>query len=196
MKITLGNNSISHRQLNQPHKIEIANEQSQPIDSDPLISAVKLILNDHSIEKSEISIGIVDDPAMRAYNKQYLNHDYETDVLSFVLDWDETIGALSGQLIVSTDTAETMASQYGSTMQEELLLYVIHGTLHLVGYDDKDPADETEMRDAEKQYLANFGVEHRWGASEQEQNAIDDKAAGSESNSKGNKRSDDGEVPL
>ncbi len=148
--------------MNQTHKIEVADEQTQPVESDPLISAVRQILTDHSIEQSEISIGIVDDPTMRAYNKQYLQHDYETDVLSFVLDYDETIGALSGQLIVSTDTAATMAKQYGGTMQEELLLYVVHGTLHLVGYDDKDPSDEAEMRDAEKKYLASFGVVHRW----------------------------------
>ena len=184
-------NSFHLRHLNQTHKIEIADEQSQPIDSDPLISVVEQILTDHSIERSEISIGIVDDPTMRDYNNRYLNHDYETDVLSFVLDWDESIGALSGQLIVSTDTAATMAKQYGSTIQEELLLYVVHGTLHLVGYDDKDPADEPEMRDAEKKYLASFGVEHRW-SSDGEQQAI---SRGTEPNPTETNGTEGNEVP-
>ena len=50
----------------------------------------------------------------------------------------------------------------GGSMQDELLLYVIHGTLHLVGLDDKSPSGAAEMRLAEKKYLAESGVEHRW----------------------------------
>ena len=47
-------------------------------------------------------------------------------------------------------------------MRSDLLLYVIHGTLHLVGMDDRTPADAAEMRVAEKRYLADLGIEHRW----------------------------------
>lgn len=150
---------------NQVHKIEVADEQSQEVDCDPLISVVQKILDDHAIAKSEISIAIVDDPAIRKLNKQYLNHDYETDVISFVLDVDESIGYLTGQLVVSTETAARMANEVGGTMQEELLLYVVHGTLHLVGFDDKDPLDAEEMRSAEKRYLHAMGIEHRWSTS-------------------------------
>ncbi|MCL4156901.1 UNVERIFIED_CONTAM: hypothetical protein GTU68_021320 [Idotea baltica] len=98
---------------------------------------------------------------MRVLNRQYLNHDYETDVLSFVLEWDEKNGHLLGQLIVSTDTATSLAVEIGATMQDELLLYVIHGMLHLVGYEDSRPALAAEMREAEKIYLNQLGVEHR-----------------------------------
>ncbi len=150
----------------QVHKIEIADEQSQPLDPDPLIAAVEQILIDHQIASSEISIAIVDDPTIRSLNKQYLDHDYETDVISFVLECDEDLGSLAGQLIVSTDTAGRMATEIGGTMQEELLLYVIHGTLHLVGYDDKEPTEASEMREAEKRYLHSFGIEHRWSPPE------------------------------
>ena len=47
-------------------------------------------------------------------------------------------------------------------MQQELFLYVVHGTLHLVGYDDKSPDDAQEMRDAERRYLKSVGLTHRW----------------------------------
>ena len=124
------------------------------------------------------SIAIVDDPAMRKLNKQYLDHDYETDVLSFVLQYDDELGELQGQLIVSTDTAATMASEVGGTMQQELLLYVVHGTLHLVGYDDKAPDDAREMRDAERRYLESVGLTHRWN--EGGNDAATDAASGSE----------------
>jgi len=148
--------------LNQtPHTIEIADQQNTEFDADPLIAAIQMIADDHEISRSEISVAIVDDPTMRKLNQQYLQHDYETDVLSFVLDWDEATGSLLGQLIVSTDTAATLAADVGSTMQEELLLYVIHGMLHLVGYDDKQPAAAVEMRAAEKEYLSRFNIQHR-----------------------------------
>ena len=144
------------------HKIEIADQQSRPVRDQCLISAVKQIFTDHGIVRSELSIAIVDDAAIRQLNKQYLNHDYETDVISFVLDYDEESSFLAGQLIVSTDTAAKMAAEVGGSMQDELLLYVIHGALHLVGLDDKNPSDAAEMRLAERKYLAEFGGEHRW----------------------------------
>jgi probable rRNA maturation factor len=147
-------------------KIEIADEQAKPFDSEPLISAVQQILADHGILQAEISLAIVDDPSIRQINKQYLDHDFETDVISFVLEYDQDAAALIGQLVVSTDTAHTMAGNYGGSMQDELLLYVVHGTLHLVGYDDKQQSDASDMRDAEKRYLASFGIEHRWDREE------------------------------
>lgn len=146
----------------QVHNIEIADEQSHPVNPGPLIAAVEKILTDHGIERSEVSIAIVDDPAIRLLNKQYLDHDYETDVISFVLDCDEERASLSGQLIVSSDTAGRLAGEFGGSLQDELLLYVVHGTLHLVGYDDKQPVDAGQMREAEKLYLQSFGVLHRW----------------------------------
>ena len=164
---------------NPDYKIEIADEQSHPIDFDPLIAVVGQILEDHTISKSEISIAIVDDPTIRKLNKQYLEHDYETDVISFVLDYDEEIGSLSGQLIVSTDTAAQLASEVGGTTQDELLLYVVHGTLHLVGYDDKNESDAQEMREAEKRYLQSMGVQHRWTDSESEPGSMADNRGGS-----------------
>ncbi|MDC0284372.1 rRNA maturation RNase YbeY [Mariniblastus sp.] len=144
------------------HKIEIADEQSLPFDGTRLVSTVARVLADHDLNHSEISIAVVDDPAIRVINKQYLDHDYATDVISFVLDFDEAASCLTGQLVVSTDTASNMAGQIGGTMEDELLLYVIHGMLHLVGFDDKDPDSAAEMREQERHYLALHGVEHRW----------------------------------
>ena len=128
-----------------------------PIDEESLGSAARAILADHDVATGELSIAIVDDPAIRKLNKQYLNHDYETDVISFVLDEDEATGRLDGQLIVSTDTAAREAIDAGWSFDAELMLYVVHGTLHLVGYGDKDPAAVPEMRAAEAKYMTRFG---------------------------------------
>ena len=137
--------------------IEISNQQSLPIDERSLLEIARAILSDHQVRRGELSIAVVDDPTIRKLNKQYLNHDYGTDVISFVLDQDEDSGRLDGQLIVSADTALREAPDAGWPFEAELLLYVVHGTLHLVGYDDKEPSHVPEMRAAEEEYMARLG---------------------------------------
>jgi probable rRNA maturation factor len=144
------------------YQIEIADQQTQLFDETGLIAAVEMILEDYNILESEISIAVVDDPTMREHNNRWLQHDYETDVLSFLLEYDDNRAFLSGQLIVSTDTAQSMATELGMTMEQELLLYVVHGTLHLVGLDDKSEESAIEMRGAEQEYFQRLGIEYRW----------------------------------
>ena len=140
-----------------PIKIEIADEQDgHTVTYDRLTTAVRSILGDAGYTAGEVSIAIVDDAAMHALNRQYLEHDYPTDVLSFVLEEDEQ--RLIGQLIVSADYASREAPTFGWTTDDELLLYTIHGALHLVGYDDQEPKLKAEMRQQEKIYLARFGL--------------------------------------
>ena len=101
-------------------------------------------------------MAVVDDHTIRELNQRHLNHDYATDVLSFPLE--QAAGALEGEVIVSADMALATAPEYGWSAEDELLLYVIHGTLHLVGCDDKRPAERRAMRNREKAYLARLGV--------------------------------------
>lgn len=141
-------------------RIEIADQQKYPIDPDRLAEVVTMILDDYGYDSAEISIAVVDDPTIRQLNLQYLQHDYETDVLSFLLDSSEDF--LAGQLIVSTDTAHRVAAELGTSPADELLLYVVHGSLHLVGLDDTAPDLTCEMRNAEKLYLTKMGVAYHW----------------------------------
>ena len=121
-----------------------------------------MVMEDHGFTRGEISIAIVDDPNMKTLNKQYLDHDYETDVLSFVMDSKPESKRLDGQLIVSAETAQRVATELQISLDDELLLYVIHGMLHLVGLHDQDPQSAAVMRSAEANYLARFGVKHHW----------------------------------
>lgn len=140
------------------HEVSVANHQSTlAVDIEQLTAAVHAILRDSPYPSSSISLVIVDDPTIHDLNRQYLDHDYPTDVLSFPLEEDGD--RLVGELIVSADTAISNASEYGWAAVNELLLYVVHGTLHLVGYRDKQPAEVTEMRRAEHKYLAELGIE-------------------------------------
>ena len=115
---------------------------------------------EEGIRSGEISLAVVDDPEIHAINHRYLQHDYATDVLSFVLD--RAGNRLDGEVIVSADTAAVAAAKYGWRMDDELLLYVIHGTLHLVGYDDLAPDVQTKMRERERHYLQRYQLVPRF----------------------------------
>jgi probable rRNA maturation factor len=146
-----------------PFTIEInaADELHRP-DRARLKKAVRLILQDAGIKTAEISIAIVTDARMQELNRQYLEHDYPTDVLSFLLDHSPQEKSLEGQIIASSDYAAREAPRYKWTTDDELLLYIIHGCLHLVGHDDTTPDAKKTMRAAEADYLNQFGLEHRF----------------------------------
>ena len=141
-------------------RIEICNEHAFPLDEPRLKKAVRAVLQDAGFNNGEISIAIVDDAEMHALNRKYLDHDYPTDVLSFVLDEED--GRLDGEIIVSSDYAAREAELYGWTANDEILLYVIHGSLHLVGHDDVAPEKKQDMRERERHYLGLFGLTPRY----------------------------------
>ena len=140
--------------------IHVVNEQTLPLDETPLRRAVRMILGDASIGEATVSVAIVDDPTIHQLNRQFLNHDEATDVLSFVLQREEN--RLEGEVVASAETAQRCAHRFGWSPADELLLYVIHGTLHLVGYDDQTPEQRAAMREQERAYLARFGLEPRY----------------------------------
>jgi len=121
-----------------------------------MIETIRCVLRDHQVAHGEVSLAIIDDAAMQTLNRTHLQHDYATDVLSFLLDRDHD--TLEGEVIVSAETASQAADEYGWSSSDELLLYVIHGTLHLVGYDDRSAADRRSMRDREAHYLNLAGI--------------------------------------
>jgi len=87
----------------------------------------------------------VDDRKIRALNRRYLRHDYATDVITF--DWSEGKGLwLEGEILISAQTAKRNAAQYTTNVKDEILLYMVHGVLHLLGYDDHSPSDVKKMR--------------------------------------------------
>ncbi|MBC7855417.1 MAG: rRNA maturation RNase YbeY [Pirellulaceae bacterium] len=137
-------------------RIDICNEHAFPLDEARLKKALRAVLQDAGFEEGEISIAVVDDAEMHALNRKYLDHDYPTDVLSFVLDEED--GRLDGEIILSSDYAGREAEIYNWTAEDEVLLYVIHGSLHLVGHDDQDPEGKQKMRGAERHYLGLFGL--------------------------------------
>ena len=98
-----------------------------------------------------ISIVFCSDEALLAINRQYLKHDYLTDLITFDYSEEDTI---SGDLMISIDTVRSNAETYGVSFRDELMRVIIHGILHLCGYGDKTPEEEKQMRALEDKYLA------------------------------------------
>jgi len=148
------------------------NQSALPVDVTRVRRAVAAVLAGESITSATISVAVVDDPTLRDLNRRYLNHDYNTDVLSFLLD--ENGGQLDGEVIVSADTAMTSALEFAWSAGDELLLYVIHGTLHLTGSDDHSDADRGRMRRKEMQYLKRLGLNSECADPERESRLVAD----------------------
>ncbi len=102
---------------------------------------------------AEIGIVFVNDIAMRNLNTKYLGHRYTTDVLSFPLSLPAA-PSLEGELYVNLDQARRQAAEYGVTMNNEIARLVIHGLLHLLGYDDRTKAAKARMTAEEDKWLS------------------------------------------
>jgi probable rRNA maturation factor len=152
-------------------RVSVTNETDAQVDERRLEAAVRAAFSDSPYDDASVSVAVVDDAAIHALNRQFLEHDYPTDVLSFPLEDDPP--RLEGEIVVSVDTAERCAADAGWTRDEELLLYVVHGALHLAGFDDNAPANAMAMRRREAAVLARLGVQitaqdSRWQAAAEE----------------------------
>lgn len=140
--------------------VEFANRQPQPLLPERWFEAVRRVLLDQKITTAQVSLAVVSDSEIQQINRRFLAHDNPTDVISFVLE--KTDRELIAEIVASYDTARESASRFGWDVQSELLLYFIHGALHLVGYDDATEAQRSEMRHWERHYLQTFGLTPRY----------------------------------
>lgn len=98
-----------------------------------------------------INIIFCSDPYILDINIKFLNHSYYTDIITFDYCEDNVI---SGDLFISIDTVRDNASYYGSDFSEELYRVMVHGILHLVGFNDHTPEEQKIMREKENYYLS------------------------------------------
>ena len=112
---------------------------------------VKAVAASYGKRVGEIAYIFVDDEKILEVNRQYLGHDYYTDIITF--DYCEG-DLISGDLFISLDTVRTNAEQVGATYEEELHRVIIHGILHLCGINDKGSGEREIMEAAEDKALA------------------------------------------
>ncbi len=140
------------------HNIEISDRQTLlKLDLDHLRKTVTTVLEGESVAVAEIRIAVVDDAEIHRINRQFLHHDYPTDVITFPMS--EPGEPLEADIVVSTETAVAAAREFSWSAADELRLYVIHGMLHLTGFDDTDESSRQSMRQRETHYLGQLGIE-------------------------------------
>lgn len=111
---------------------------------------IKTVLEGERVATATITCVLCDDNFIRKLNREYLRHNWATDVLSFLLDehWCE------GEIYISVDTALRQAAEYGVSLRNELGRLAAHGVLHLVGYSDYSDIERERMRQLEDRYLS------------------------------------------
>jgi probable rRNA maturation factor len=106
-----------------------------------------------------LSVVVVGEDEIARLNRRFLGEDGATDVLAFPLsDADASSRPLVGEVVVSGERASVEGPARGLSAEEEMALYVVHGVLHLAGWDDHDPAGRQAMRRRERRVLAGFGL--------------------------------------
>jgi probable rRNA maturation factor len=116
---------------------------------------VRRALAAEGIEQAEIGILLVDDRRIARLHGEWFDDPTPTDVITFDLSAG---GMLAGDIAVSTETARRMAREVGWTPRQEVAYYVIHGLLHLTGYDDRTPTDRRAMRSRERAVMKAIGL--------------------------------------
>ena len=112
---------------------------------------VKRVAASYGRKVGDVAYIFCDDEEILRVNRQYLQHDYYTDIITFDYDEDDVI---SGDLFISLDTVRTNAEQLGLPYEQELNRVIIHGILHLCGINDKGPGEREIMEENENKALA------------------------------------------
>jgi probable rRNA maturation factor len=138
--------------------VEISDTQSHlRVDRTLLVRLARGVLAGEEVHQASISIALVDNATIHEVNRRHLSHDWPTDVISFRLS-DDDDPELTGELVVSAEMAVVTARQSNVDPWAELALYVVHGLLHLCGYDDTTDAGAASMRRREDEVLAREGL--------------------------------------
>lgn len=132
--------------------VEIHYEDTEILDLDPefFVSWLSEVAAKENKELGEVNIIFCSDDYLLQMNREHLDHDYYTDIITF--DYVEG-SILSGDLFISVDRVRDNAASFEVDIKQELFRVVVHGFLHLAGYGDKSEDEEKEMRSKENTYL-------------------------------------------
>jgi probable rRNA maturation factor len=141
--------------------IFLANEQDIAVDIDRLSALANHVLTSEEVDESaELSILFVTKEHMKRLNSHFAGDDYATDVLAFPMMEDEEDDApvVLGDVVICPPVARDNAGKVGHSLTDELSLLVVHGTLHLLGYDHQGPRDKESMDKRQSELLASFDI--------------------------------------
>jgi len=112
---------------------------------------MSVFVSENFISNGITRVIFVDDNEIHRLNREYLNHDYTTDVITFTIN--EEVDDFDAEIYISVDTAKKQAEEYKVTLHNEVRRLAIHGALHIVGYDDSTDELRSKMQIKENYYL-------------------------------------------
>ena len=135
----------------------VANEQTQQVDEARLSRLATHVLEAEEVdEEAELSVLLVGSDHIRRLNARFAGDDYATDVLSFPMMEDDESSLLLGDVVICPEVAATNAAKLGHDVARELDTLLVHGTLHLLGYDHDDEEEKARMQGRQRDILAAF----------------------------------------
>lgn len=148
------------QESSRPSRLEVEvivdSNLNHSIDHQRFHDAVIAAAEHRGFRTGRIGVRVTDDATIHELNRKHMGHDYPTDVISF--GYESRQQHVEGELVVSFDTARDRADEIGWPVSSELLLYVVHGVLHIAGMDDQDPEERRQMRRAEQEVLNQLGI--------------------------------------
>lgn len=143
---------------------EVNNESGVVADEAEIAALARHVLAAMRVHpQAELSVVLVDEPAMAQLHRQWMDEPGPTDVMSFPMDElrpgsesEDSPPGLLGDVVLCPQVAQRQALQAGHSTDEELLLLTTHGILHLLGYDHAEPEEEKEMFGLQRQLLLTF----------------------------------------
>ncbi len=139
--------------------ITVQNSQKTlPLKTVSAENTIRHILKCCRVSRADLTVVFVSRQKIAALNKQFLGRAYATDVLAFDLR-EHHKDVLRGDIIISTDAVVKQSRQFGQSRSRELALYMIHGILHLLGYDDHSPKDIAQMRAEEERVISKLPIQ-------------------------------------
>ena len=141
--------------------VELRNETEREIDEGFLTGAALCALSGEGRPEADVFVLIVDDEAIQRLNSRYLGRDRPTDVIAFALSeapGPDGVPESLGDVVVSIETALRQAAELGEPAEREMARLVMHGVLHLLGWDDLDPDKADAMHARTEQLLREFGT--------------------------------------
>ena len=144
------------------NEITITNETDEYVDETLLNKVADYAMMCEDVNNGVVNIIIVDNKKIREINKEYRKIDKETDVISFALEDDDTFIELPirvlGDIYISIDRVKSQAKDYGHSEKREICFLVVHGILHLLGYDHMNTSDEKVMFSKQDKILDELDI--------------------------------------
>lgn len=147
--------------------VQVEPQYEDRVDADALHRlAMHVLKAEDAPTPLEVGVVVTTDDEVHALNSQYLGHDYQTDVISFGMSEEGSAEFVTpaerpeylGDVVISYDRAAEQAPEYGHGAEREVATLLVHGLLHLLGYDDTNEADRDKMHARQDSLISGFGM--------------------------------------